>query len=654
MAPIAKEPDIQNSAAPVAPANATQPKVQPVALEIAVTVNGARTVEGSDKREPFSETTQTVLVFGNGAVIRLNSNVAAGQLLFLTNEKTKKEVVCQVVKSKNYRSVSGYVELEFTEPAVGFWGMRFPSDRVSTVPAAPVKPAAPAVTSSAKTVVPPAPVSIGWPAASTVPVNASPVVVEKISTPVATNASADSASEELRKQAARLQEQLSSMQFEETTKPAQGVGEVAAIAATSAKVLEIAKAELPAAVAEVPPISKTVETVEFSSAPKQKAATSLHDEEVKIPAWLEPLARNAVVTPVPASSTPAPSVTPQDAPSLVALTEVPIDAAHDLDSQVAGESEEFGIKISEPGATESSEPSTPRFNADLFQLSGDSTESTSSGSKKGLWIGAIAATVLFAAGGGWWYTQQSGLASANNSDTSRAVDSTGALSPEPEQKYLASTSTPPTTKAFSAPSPVMAAQPVSVEKEKPSASPATEVQKIPSTRETSKPLAGAASTAGKASEPVGDTHKTSFSKLHLAAPKVKGTKATQGAGENEPGITVESNATSGSMNGGLSASHAGPTAPVPVGGEVKPVQLLSAVQPVYPQMARSQRVSGDVKIDALIDENGRVTGMKVVGGPVLLHQAAMDALRQWKYRPATLDGKAVAMHLVVTIQFRLQ
>src|SRR6202521_6022159 len=109
-------------------------KQQPVALEVPVTVNGARTVEGSDKREPFSETTKTVLVFGNGAVIRLTSSVAPGQLLFLTNEKTKKEVVCQVVKSKNYRNVSGYVELEFTESVVGFWGMRFPGDRIGSRP----------------------------------------------------------------------------------------------------------------------------------------------------------------------------------------------------------------------------------------------------------------------------------------------------------------------------------------------------------------------------------------------------------------------------------------------------------------------------------------------------------------------------------------
>src|SRR6266576_921818 len=109
-------------------------KQQPVALEVPVTVNGARAVDGSDKREPFSESTKTVLIFGSGAVIRLSSSVAPGQLLFLTNEKTKKEVVCQVVKSKNYRSLSGYVELEFTESVVGFWGMRFPSDRLGSAP----------------------------------------------------------------------------------------------------------------------------------------------------------------------------------------------------------------------------------------------------------------------------------------------------------------------------------------------------------------------------------------------------------------------------------------------------------------------------------------------------------------------------------------
>src|SRR6267142_6381248 len=109
MSPIVKENEISTSrremeqrpASPATLPGDTATKQQPVALAVPVSVNGARAMEGSDKREPFSESTKTVLIFGNGAVIRLSSSVAPGQLLFLTNEKTKKEVVCQVVKSKN-------------------------------------------------------------------------------------------------------------------------------------------------------------------------------------------------------------------------------------------------------------------------------------------------------------------------------------------------------------------------------------------------------------------------------------------------------------------------------------------------------------------------------------------------------------------------
>src|SRR6266436_5703854 len=169
MAPIAKENDLltatpesaarPSASAPVPSDNAV--KQQPVALEVPVSVNGARTVEGSAKREPFSEATKTVLIFGSGAVIRLASSVTPGQLLFLTNEKTKKEVVCQVVKSKNYRNVSGYVELEFTESVVGFWGMRFPGDRLTSVP----RPVAPA---PVPRLVPPGPTATAVNVASTI------------------------------------------------------------------------------------------------------------------------------------------------------------------------------------------------------------------------------------------------------------------------------------------------------------------------------------------------------------------------------------------------------------------------------------------------------------------------------------------------------
>ena len=87
---------------------------------------------------------------------------------------------------------------------------------------------------------------------------------------------------------------------------------------------------------------------------------------------------------------------------------------------------------------------------------------------------------------------------------------------------------------------------------------------------------------------------------------------------------------------------------------MKSAHLISSVPPTYPSLARSQHIEGQVLVDALIDVNGRVSAMRVVSGPVLLHQAAMDALRQWKYQAAILDGKPVPMHLTVTIQFRLQ
>jgi len=58
-------------------------------------------------------------------------------------------------------------------------------------------------------------------------------------------------------------------------------------------------------------------------------------------------------------------------------------------------------------------------------------------------------------------------------------------------------------------------------------------------------------------------------------------------------------------------------------------------------------------VDALIDASGNVKTVKVLSGPTTLQQAAIETVRQWKYEPARLDGQAVAMHLSVTVKFRL-
>jgi len=99
---------------------------EPVALETIVVATGARPGGSGAKRELFTEETQTVLVFERGAVVRLSAAVADGQLIFLTNKSTGKEVVTQVVRKRSFRPTNCYVDLEFTEACPGFWGNEFP------------------------------------------------------------------------------------------------------------------------------------------------------------------------------------------------------------------------------------------------------------------------------------------------------------------------------------------------------------------------------------------------------------------------------------------------------------------------------------------------------------------------------------------------
>jgi periplasmic protein TonB len=77
------------------------------------------------------------------------------------------------------------------------------------------------------------------------------------------------------------------------------------------------------------------------------------------------------------------------------------------------------------------------------------------------------------------------------------------------------------------------------------------------------------------------------------------------------------------------------------------------VHPNYPPHARQARVQGQVLVDAILDEQGNVIDMKVVSGPPLLYQAALDALRIWRCEPTYLNGKPISVELIVTITFQL-
>jgi protein TonB len=92
-------------------------------------------------------------------------------------------------------------------------------------------------------------------------------------------------------------------------------------------------------------------------------------------------------------------------------------------------------------------------------------------------------------------------------------------------------------------------------------------------------------------------------------------------------------------------------APVRVGGDVKPPRLVSTVLPIYPAMAKTAGIQGSVVIQTSVEKDGSIKDSKVVSGPPMLRQAALDALRQWKYQPGTLNGEPVPVEITVTIQF---
>ena len=96
-----------------------------------------------------------------------------------------------------------------------------------------------------------------------------------------------------------------------------------------------------------------------------------------------------------------------------------------------------------------------------------------------------------------------------------------------------------------------------------------------------------------------------------------------------------------------------PAQPPPLGGDVRPPKLIKSAAPAYPALARTQRVSGDVQVDALVDKTGNVEAVKVLSGPLLLQRAAAEAIREWKYTPGVLDGTPTPMHVTVVLKFRI-
>ena len=98
-----------------------------------------------------------------------------------------------------------------------------------------------------------------------------------------------------------------------------------------------------------------------------------------------------------------------------------------------------------------------------------------------------------------------------------------------------------------------------------------------------------------------------------------------------------------------------PTPPsrIRIGGNVEAARLIHEVQPQFPLLASEARIGGTVRLTAIIGRDGTVQDLSLVSGQPLLVKAAMDAVKQWVYKPTYLNGIPVEVVTEVDVNFRL-
>ncbi len=102
------------------------------------------------------------------------------------------------------------------------------------------------------------------------------------------------------------------------------------------------------------------------------------------------------------------------------------------------------------------------------------------------------------------------------------------------------------------------------------------------------------------------------------------------------------------------AAIVAPTPPIRLHAGMVPPRRIRDIVPIYPAMARTARVQGVVILEAVIDASGRVESARVLRSIPVLDQAALDAVRQWRFDPARLNNQPVPVVMTVTVNFSLQ
>ena len=529
------------------------PRSNPVCLEVPITIRslpGEKGEASSESAKPNREEAKTVIVFDNGAVLRIAGNFPPGQAVILSNSQGR-DVVCRVASARNLPTVKGFIEVEFVEPVDDFWSIHQSTGQTSVS-----NPPTPVLAQSQIVPSKPAP-------AQPAPVRVAPTVTQTI----APSGNAPS--------------------FEDIA----GLVRMSPPPTTSGSALKAAPRP---------------------GAPKDDGLAHLVEA-------VRPASPVSVTTP---AADPPPFSTTWESAS------VPVG------------------KLS---------PSSDFLGKSILSSAQPSSVSSSSGSRgRMLLILAGAFAVLVGVGAGFFFGNRRNVVPQSASVPAVTQPSTHSLPavasvPEPaaNTQSVAGRASP----LSPAVSPVSATSTDSV------------VEPVSSVSQTTRRLAN---NLDAKQLDRSDTQRQPIPDLKMSAP----TAANRNSENLGDGSVVEitdvastnvgSGVPAGAMLSPIGHTESQP-APPPLGvgssgssaKAIRDPKLISSTRPLYPELAKQSHIEGTVVVFIEVDASGNVAGTKATSGPLLLRQAALDAVRRWKYAPALINGKPAAAQATVNIDFHL-
>jgi TonB family protein len=566
------------------------PARQSQACEIPITVQGSRNTRVP---QPFLEETYTAEVFANGAVLRLLEVLTHGQIVIVQNVRLKQEAACRVVSFKPSASVDGNVEVEFIQPAPGFWGIDFPVENSisgsNAAANAPLPLPAPQVRHAEPTIVAPPEPSLP------------PIEQKKIP-------------------ALFVQEVIPLGRKAEA--PAPPATEIPPSAP------EVIAEKRPEPAVSTPQIEAAVATHESKPTPKDSAALNTAIiAAYAMPIPTPPVAHAPAMPPAIAKvlATKEEKVSISEARAVETIPE-PIETAREASPNPA---RDWEVEDTEPSTEEPQSLSVP----------------SSAKRRKIIFAAAAVLGVLILSGVSvyLWNLRWKSAISMPPANAASFKAPSGSVA-------LVTAELPPATNPKATPSTGAASN--AIGKDNKSASQVSGAKNAPadkSAQDTTNVAVRQPSTLPfQISAPV--THSAGAantkSDAAITTPDINPQPTPQSPGDQ--------NALLGSIVSGNSAP-APPRVPGPVTTErnfVEP-RILTMIPVIYPRLAIQRRDEGDVMVTAMVNATGKVIGTKAISGPMTLRQAAANAVSMWKFEPGMLNGKPADSVVTVKVTFKL-